>query len=101
MWEAADAVYEAEQQLIDAAWVDMPEDLTPSAQELMDAAVAALDINGSLCFAWQAATSCELPSMVDEWQQVVKEGVQEASSLEVAAAQSLAVAYHALTSAVP
>lgn len=98
MWEAADAVYKAEQQLIAATWVSLPEDPTPSAQELMDAAVAAVDANAFLCSAWQAATSCELPSMVDEWQQGVEEAVEDASRREVAAAQSLALAYHALTS---
>jgi hypothetical protein len=97
--DAVNAVYAAEQQLAGAAWADRPLGSTPSAQELMEAAVAAKGLADMADSAWDKAAEAGVtaPDSCDELLPVVHEALQGAVQQEVAAAECLALAYHALT----
>jgi hypothetical protein len=81
----------------------MSVDSTPSGQQLMEAAVAAKGLANMVDSAWKrsAAAALEAPDTCCESLQMVIGDIQQASTCEVAAAELLALAYHARTSSVP
>jgi hypothetical protein len=95
--EAVAALQTVQSQLGDAAWAGGPDSRTWTAHELMAAAAEAAH-SCTYSRAVLKAYASTVPAFLEGWQSGVLEALEQAGLYEQVAAQSLALAYHALTS---